>query len=95
MTIVNNVIVIGSGGREHCLAWKLAQSELVQKVFVSPGNGGVEKESLSDSSKISCIENLINGSNHSQLVNWCLNNDVSMVVVGPEVPLTNGIADQL
>jgi len=76
-----NIAVIGSGGREHAIAWKLEQSELVEKVYVIPGNGGTENN----------IE--IDVMDFSQILNFCKHNTIELLFVGPEDPLANGIVD--
>ncbi len=76
-----NIAVVGSGGREHAIAWKLNQSKLAEKVFVIPGNGGTENNVLIDVNDFDGIKN------------FCESNDIELVVVGPEVPLANGIID--
>ena len=78
------LLVIGSGGREHAMAWKLAQSPKVQKVFVAPGNGGTATESG--------LENLAL-SDFSQLIDFCRKEQIHLTVVGPEAPLSAGIVD--
>jgi phosphoribosylamine--glycine ligase len=78
------LLVIGSGGREHAVAWKLAQSPRVQKVFVAPGNGGTATESG--------LENLP-ASDFSQLISFCRKEQIHLTVVGPEAPLAAGIVD--
>lgn len=78
------VLVIGSGGREHALAWKLAQSERVIKVYVAPGNGGTARESR--------LENLPITDLH-ELCQWAKDNKVDLTVVGPEAPLAAGVVD--
>ncbi|XQW84731.1 phosphoribosylamine--glycine ligase [Thalassotalea piscium] len=81
-----NVLVIGSGGREHALAWKAAQSKNVDKVFVAPGNAGTLSEPK--------LENLaISVSDTSALVTFAKNNNVELTIVGPEQPLVDGIVD--
>lgn len=81
-----NVLVIGSGGREHALAWKAAQSALVQKVFVAPGNAGTAREPL--------LENVaINVDQFEQLAEFASGNNVGLTIVGPEQPLVDGIVD--
>ena len=78
------ILVIGSGGREHALAWKLAQSDKVQKVYVAPGNGGTALEEK--------LENIaISGS--EALAEFAQNKGVSLTVVGPEAPLADGIVN--
>ncbi len=78
------ILVIGSGGREHALAWKLAQSEKVEKVFVAPGNGGTALESK--------LENIaVSGS--EALADFAKQNKIALTVVGPEAPLAAGIVN--
>jgi phosphoribosylamine--glycine ligase len=82
------LLVIGSGGREHALAWKLASSPRVQKVFVAPGNGGTATENG--------VENvpLSGGSNNvAKLIDFCRREHIHLTVVGPEAPLAEGIVD--
>ena len=78
------LLVIGSGGREHAMAWKLAQSPKVQKVFVAPGNGGTATENGLENIDISSIPELIGFAKKEQ---------VYLTVVGPEAPLAAGIVD--
>ena len=78
------LLVIGSGGREHALAWKLAQSPRVQKVFVAPGNGGTATEIG--------LENVAIAS-FSELIGFARKEQVYLTVVGPEAPLAAGIVD--
>ena len=79
-----NVLIVGSGGREHALAWKIKQSPLCDSLFVAPGNAGTAL----------VAQNLpIGVSDFDSLAKACLENDVHMVVVGPEVPLVEGIQD--
>uniref|UniRef100_A0A667XCW5 Trifunctional purine biosynthetic protein adenosine-3 n=1 Tax=Myripristis murdjan TaxID=586833 RepID=A0A667XCW5_9TELE len=86
--MAERVLVIGSGGREHALAWKLAQSPQIQQVLVAPGNAGT-----ANCGKISNSE--VSVSNHSILAQFCKDHNVGLVVVGPEVPLAAGIVDDL
>ncbi len=81
-----NVLVIGSGGREHALAWKAAQSEQVNKVFVAPGNAGTASEEKLENVAISVGE-------ISALVDFAKSNDVTLTIVGPEQPLVDGVVD--
>lgn len=81
-----NVLVIGSGGREHALAWKTAQSDKVSKVFVAPGNAGTAIEPKLENVSIS-VEDL------PGLVDFASQNDVGLTIVGPEVPLVLGVVD--
>ena len=80
-------LIIGSGGREHALAWKLAQAPNVEKVFVAPGNGGTAIEKNK-------IEN-IPLSDFNELVIFSKKNNVDLTIVGPELPLSMGIVDQI
>ncbi|RWS24684.1 trifunctional purine biosynthetic protein adenosine-3-like protein, partial [Leptotrombidium deliense] len=84
--MTETVLLIGSGAREHALAWKLLQSPKVAKLFVAPGNGGTAALGL----------NLdLNVKENGKVLEWCKKNKPSLVVVGPEDPLNNGIADVL
>jgi phosphoribosylamine--glycine ligase len=81
-----NILVIGSGGREHALAWKAAQNESVQTVYVAPGNAGTACETK--------LKNLdIDAMDFSALAEFAENNDVALTIVGPEAPLVAGIVD--
>jgi phosphoribosylamine--glycine ligase len=81
-----NVLMIGGGGREHALAWKLAQSTDVETVFVAPGNAGTAVEPK--------LENItVDPSDYAALVKFAKGNDCELTVVGPEAPLVNGIVD--
>ncbi|KAK2163552.1 hypothetical protein LSH36_77g01068 [Paralvinella palmiformis] len=84
----DNILVLGSGGREHAIAWKLSQSLKVQHVYVTPGNAGT-----CECGKISNIDLDIN--DHEAVVEWCTKHDINTVVVGPEAPLADGISDLL
>ena len=79
------VLLIGSGGREHALAFKIAQSKKVNKIFVAPGNGGTAKESKCENINITDID---------ELLNFAIEKEIDMTVVGPEDPLTKGIVDK-
>ena len=78
------LLVIGSGGREHAIAWKLAQSPRVQKVFVAPGNGGTATESGLENAAITAI---------ADLIAFARKENVQLTVVGPEAPLAAGVVD--
>nr|WP_315484693.1 phosphoribosylamine--glycine ligase [uncultured Undibacterium sp.] len=78
------ILVVGSGGREHALAWKLAQSERVQTVFVAPGNGGTELDKN--------LKN-INITDPQALAEFAMQEHIGITVVGPEVPLAAGIVN--
>jgi len=81
-----NILVIGSGGREHSLAWKLAQSSQVETVFVAPGNGGTASEKK--------LKNIaIDAMDFAALSDFAATNDVAFTLVGPEAPLVEGIVD--
>ena len=79
-----NILLLGSGGREHALAWKIAQSTKVSKLFIAPGNPGTAAVGQNVN---------INANDFDALKRFALDNDVQMVVVGPEDPLVNGIYD--
>jgi len=80
------VLVIGSGGREHALAWKAAQSQKVEKVFVAPGNAGTAREEK--------VENVsVGASDITDLVDFAGREEVDLAIVGPEAPLVEGIAE--
>ena len=83
------VLVLGGGGREHALAWKLSLSPHVSCVYVAPGNAGIPL-----SGRIARTKD-VNSDDHASLVSWCLEKVIDLVVVGPEAPLANGIADSL
>ncbi len=78
------VLVIGSGGREHALCWRLKQAASVDKVYCAPGNGGISQD----------VECVILGS-HADIVTFCEENHIGLVVIGPEQPLVEGLADAL
>lgn len=80
------ILIVGNGGREHALAWKLSQSPLVEIVYVAPGNGGT---GLGVSSKIANAN--VKGDNYPALVDFARINKVNLVVPGPEAPLVDGI----
>lgn len=81
-----NVLIIGSGGREHALTRKIAQSELLSKLYVMPGNPGTEEYAVNVA---------IDPLQFADVAAFCLDHEVELVVVGPEVPLVEGIADYL
>ena len=80
-----NVLVIGGGGREHALAWKIAQSNKVQKVFVAPGNGGTARDKRLDNIDITDVK---------ALREFAQTSGVELTVVGPETPLAAGVVDE-
>ena len=79
-----NILVIGSGGREHVLTWKISKSPLVKKIFCVPGNGGMSQIA-------ECVD--INAEDISALVDFAKKNNIDLTVVGPEAPLVAGIVD--
>ena len=81
---MTKVLVIGSGGREHALAWRLAKSEGVEKVWVAPGNAGTGADSRLENLPITDIE---------ALRDWALENKIDLTVVGPEAPLSKGVVN--
>lgn len=78
------VLIVGGGGREHTLAWKLSQSPLLEKLYCAPGNAGI-------SSVAECID--IDDDDIDSLRKWALDQKIDLTVVGPEVPLVLGLAD--
>ena len=80
------ILLLGSGGREHALAWKIAQSEKCEKLYIAPGNAGTSN----------CGENInMKADDFEAIKQFCVEKGVSMVVVGPEDPLVKGIYDEL
>ncbi len=81
-----NVLIIGSGGREHAMAWKVAQSPRLSKLYVASGNAGT----------MSCGENVaLNLDDHTAIIRFCKKNQIDLVLVGPEAPLAAGLVDSL
>ena len=79
-----NILVIGNGGREHALAWKIRQSPLCERIFVAPGNAGTSL----------VAENVaIDMNDFAGLGKFSLDHSVNLIIVGPEGPLVNGIRD--
>jgi phosphoribosylamine--glycine ligase len=78
------VLLLGSGGREHALAWKMAQSSLLEELFIAPGNAGTKQHGTNVN---------VSPSNFDEVKTVVLENNINMVVVGPEDPLVNGIVD--
>jgi phosphoribosylamine---glycine ligase len=81
-----NILLLGSGGREHALAWKMAASPLADRLFCAPGNAGIAQEA-------ECIA--LELSDHTGIIAFCRSNKIDLVVVGPETPLCAGIVDDL
>ena len=80
------ILLLGSGGREHALAWKIAASPLVTKLWCAPGNAGIAREA-------ECVA--LDIADHAAVIAFCQSNEVELVVVGPETPLAAGIVDDL
>jgi phosphoribosylamine--glycine ligase len=81
-----NILLIGSGGREHAIAKKLYESPDTKKIFCTPGNPGTEKYAVSI---------VLNTSDHNEILSYCKNNEINLVVIGPEIPLVEGLVDFL
>lgn len=81
-----NILVIGSGGREHALAWKLKQSKQCEKLFVAPGNAGTDDIAVNVAIGVDEFE---------KLADCIIENDIRLIVVGPEAPLVGGLVDYL
>ena len=83
-----NILIIGSGGREHALAWKSAQDESVSNVFVCPGNAGTALENK--------VTNISLDTNNFEIIEtFCVDEKIDLVIIGPEQPLVMGMADFL
>lgn len=80
-----NILVIGSGGREHALAWQCAKDDNVQRVYVAPGNAGTALEPK--------CQNIVLADDHNAIIEFCKNESIDIVIVGPEAPLVAGIID--
>ena len=80
------ILVIGRGGREHAIAWKAAQSNLVEQVYVAPGNAGIGEQ---------FVNVPLNETDNSAIVHWSKENAIDLVIIGPEAALQNGLADEL
>jgi len=81
-----NVLVIGGGGREHALCWRIASSALVDQLYCAPGNGGIAKDAT-------CLN--LDAADHDAVVSLCREKAIDLVVVGPEAPLVDGLVDRL
>ena len=80
------ILLIGSGGREHAIAWKLQQSPLLTKLFIAPGNAGTAQVGTNVKLDVA---------NHEEVAGFCESEKIDMVIVGPEVPLVAGLCDDL
>jgi phosphoribosylamine--glycine ligase len=81
-----NILLIGSGGREHALAWKIAASPLVERFYCAPGNAGIARE---------CEVVALDPGDHAAVIAFCRSHKIDLVVVGPEAPMAAGIVDDL
>lgn len=81
-----NVLLIGSGGREHALAWTLSSSPLLAKLYCAPGNAGISEIA-------ECV--VLDAANHDAVIAFCRAHDIGFVVIGPEAPLVAGLGDAL
>ncbi|WP_342251531.1 phosphoribosylamine--glycine ligase [Sphingomonas sp. OTU376] len=81
-----NVLLLGSGGREHALAWKLAQSPLLERLYAAPGNPGIAEHA-------EIVDIAVN--DHRGVIDFCLRHSIGFVVIGPEAPLVGGLGDNL
>src|SRR3954464_512441 len=81
-----HILLLGSGGREHALAWKIAASPLVTKLWCAPGNAGIAREA-------ECVA--LDIPDHATVIDFCRANAVDFVVVGPDAPIAAGIVDDL
>jgi phosphoribosylamine--glycine ligase len=81
-----NILLLGSGGREHALAWKIAESVLLTKLWCAPGNAGIAREA-------ECVS--LDVADHAAVIAFCKTNKIDLVVVGPEAPLAAGIVNDL
>jgi phosphoribosylamine--glycine ligase len=81
-----NILLLGSGGREHALAWKMAASPLVDRLYCAPGNAGIAQEA-------ECVA--LDPADHAAVIAFCKANKIDLVVIGPEAPLCAGIVDDL
>ncbi|WFL78595.1 phosphoribosylamine--glycine ligase [Altererythrobacter arenosus] len=81
-----NILLLGSGGREHALAWKLAQSPLCAKLYAAPGNPGIAEEA-----ELVALD----AKDHAAVARFCAERAIDLVVIGPEAPLVDGLADSL
>lgn len=81
-----NILVIGSGGREHALCWALSKSPKIDLLYCAPGNGGIAEFA-------NCVA--LDAANADDVINFCNENSIEFVVVGPEAPLVDGLVDDL
>lgn len=81
-----HILLIGSGGREHALAWRLSQSPMCDKLYAAPGNPGIAELAT-------CVA--LDPADHGAVEAFCREHHVDLVVVGPEAPLVDGLGDSL
>src|SRR5215475_13342278 len=81
-----NILLVGSGGREHALGWALSASPLLTKLFCAPGNAGIAEVAQ-------CVP--LDTANHDVIIEFCRDERVELVVIGPEAPLVAGLGDAL
>ena len=81
-----NILLVGSGGREHALCWKLAQSPQVESIFAAPGNPGIAEHAT-------CVDLAV--TDHAAVAAFCAGHAIGLVVIGPEAPLVDGLADSV
>src|SRR5258708_20678321 len=81
-----NILLVGSGGREHALAWKIAASPLLTKLWCAPGNAGIARDA-------ECVP--IDIADHPAVIDFCKRNAVDFVVVGPDAAIAAGVVDDL
>ena len=81
-----NILLLGSGGREHALAWKIAASPLVDRLYCAPGNAGIAREA-------ECVA--LDVAEHAAVIAFCRSHKIDFVVIGPEAPLVAGLVDDL
>ncbi|MFZ4482261.1 MAG: phosphoribosylamine--glycine ligase, partial [Rhodoferax sp.] len=79
------ILVIGGGGREHALAWKLAQSDKAKKIYLAPGNGGTAMDGRFENIDLTDVQDLCG---------WAVSQKITLTVVGPEAPLAAGVVDE-
>ena len=80
---LENILIIGSGGRENSLAWAIQKNELIKKIYLAPGNGGSEKVKK-------CVRIDLDITDKKDLINSLKSLDIDLVVIGPEIPLAEG-----
>ena len=88
-----NILLIGSGGREHALAWKLAQSPRCAQLWASPGNPGIADVIAARGGQGGCLALTL--TDHAAVASFCAEHEIGLVVIGPEAPLVDGLADSL